>query len=243
MHLKIIIAFFHPYLGSTSLATDPTSVDEPSVSAVTVDFLCEHGGVLLRMQDQERSAEASRKRRLGFDDAILSTRNLCGVPRDKVVHDLGGRELRDRREDAERIASEQNDVLGMTSYARDLRIGDEIDGIGATGVLGEAVVSIFDDAGVLVEDDVLEDGPKANGVEDVGFLLGREVNALGVAPALDVEDARIRPAVLIVADQLTVGVRRERRLARTREAKEERDVTIGTFVSRRVEREDAGLWH
>ncbi|MPM95658.1 hypothetical protein SDC9_142813 [bioreactor metagenome] len=37
-------------------------------------------------------------------------------------------------------------------------------------------------------------------------MLLRQVDALGVAAALDVEDAPVAPAVLIVADQLAVRV-------------------------------------
>ena len=54
---------------------------------------------------------------------------------------------------------------------------------------------------VLVEDDVLQHRAEAERLEDVGLRLRRQVDRLGVAAALDVEDAAVGPAVLVVADQ------------------------------------------
>ena len=85
-------------------------------------------------------------------------------------------------------------------------VGDGLERIGAAGVLGEAVVVEVGHAGHRVEDHVLEHGAEAGGGRvDLRLGLGREVDRLGVAAALEVEDAVVRPAVLVVADQPRAG--------------------------------------
>ena len=73
---------------------------------------------------------------------------------------------------------------------------------------------------VFVQHHVFTDGTKADGVEDLGLVEGIQAFALGVAAALDVEDAHVGPAVLIVADQQARRVSRERGLAGAGQAKE-----------------------
>jgi hypothetical protein len=65
--------------------------------------------------------------------------------------------------------------------AGDLGVGNEVDGIGATGVLGNARVLVVGLASRVVVGDVLEDGTEADGAEDLGLLLSVETDALGVA--------------------------------------------------------------
>jgi hypothetical protein len=66
-----------------------------------------------------------------------------------------------------------------------------------------------------------------------------EPDRLGVAAALEVEHALVRPAVLVVADQRPLRVGRQRRLARPREPEEQRDPAVRVVVRRAVHREDA----
>ena len=74
------------------------------------------------------------------------------------------------------------------------------------------------------------------------MLLG-QIDALGVAASLDVEDAVIGPAVLVVADELPPDIGRQGRLAGSREAEEERDLAARPLVGAAVHREDAPLGH
>ena len=67
---------------------------------------------------------------------------------------------------------------------------------------------------VLIKHDILEDASEADGIPDLGFFLFFETDALGVAAALDVEDAVVTPAVLVVADEGARWVCGERRFAR-----------------------------
>jgi hypothetical protein len=49
-----------------------------------------------------------------------------------------------------------------------------------SGVLRERRIVVVDDAGLWIENDILEDGTKANSAKDIGLLLGRESYTLGI---------------------------------------------------------------
>lgn len=104
-------------------------------------------------------------------------------------------------------------------------------------VLGEGGVVVVDLAGDIIKDDVLKDRAEADGAENIGFLLGRKANALGVATTLNVEDTVFTPAVLIVTNQGAVGVGGKRGLAGAGETEEESDIAILALVGGGVERE------
>src|SRR5262249_57432964 len=92
--------------------------------------------------------------------------------------------------------------------------------------LGLLLAAEIEPSGV-VDHDVLEQRAELvrRGV-DLRLGLGREADHLRVAAILEVEDAGVAPAVFVVADQLPGGIGGERRLARTRQAREKRDVTL-----------------
>ena len=85
------------------------------------------------------------------------------------------------------------------------------------------------------------DRAKLDGVKDVGLFLGRQANTLGIAPAFDVEDAIIGPAVLIVANQGALGVGGQSGLASTRKTEEDSHITVDAFVGGGVQSEDVVL--
>lgn len=210
-----------------------------------LDLVGQHLGVPHRVKGEERLSEAGREGGLGLGDALLGTRHLGGVTGDKVEHGLLRGEFRDRGQDTAGVASEEDDVGWVAGGdARDLCVLDVLDGVGAAGVLCEGRVLVVDLTGDGVEDDVLEDGAEADGVEDVGLLLGGEADALGVAAALDVEDALVGPAVLVVANQGALGVGGEGGLTGTGETEEDGNVAVGALVGGGVEGQDVVLdWH
>src|SRR3954447_15828055 len=80
---------------------------------------------------------------------------------------------------------------------------------------------------VRVDRDVLEDRPeRVRRLVDLGLRLRGELDHLRVAAALEVEDAAVPPAVLVVADKGARRISRKRRLPRAREAEEDRDAAI-----------------
>ena len=164
---------------------------------------------------------------------------LRGITSQEVVASLLSSQLADRWENAESVASEHDDVLGLTlDNARNTGVGNELDGVRAPGVLGDANVVVVGFTRNDVIDDVLKDRTETDGVVDLRLLLGGKVDALGIAPTLDVENTIVRPDVLVIPDQLAVGIGRQCGLSRSRETKEECDIAVlRTDVSRGVERE------
>lgn len=206
------------------------------------DLVRKHLSVLHGVKSKEGLGEARGESGLGLGDTLLGTGHLGGVTRDEVVHGLGGVELGDGREDTTSVAGEENDVGRVAAgHAGDLGVLDVLDGVSDTSVLGEGGVIVVDNASGGIENDVLEDGTELDGVENIRLLLGGEANALGVAAALNVEDATVAPAVLVVTDQGTLGVGRESGLASTGETEENGDIAVVTLVGGRVKGEDVVL--
>ncbi len=74
-------------------------------------------------------------------------------------------------------------------------------------VLSEVVRVKIEHSGACIDRHVLEDGSEPpRGLVNLGLGLRPESNHLGVAAALEIEDAVVAPAVLIVADQRPLRV-------------------------------------
>ena len=227
---------------SGSTGTNPTGVEEPGVGTVLLDLLGEHSGVAHGVKRKEGLGEARGESSLGLGDTLLGTGHLRGVTRDEVVHGLLGVELGDGRKDTAGVAGEENDVLGVAvRLAGDLGVLDVLDGVGAASVLGQGVVIVVDNTGDRVENNVLEDGTELDGVENIGLLLCGETNGLSVATTLDVEDTCVRPAVLVVTDERTLGVSRQGGLAGTGQTEEDGNIAVLALVGGRVKGEDVVL--
>ena len=70
----------------------------------------------------------------------------------------------------------------------------------------DGVVIEVDNASVGVEHHVLQNGTKADSVVDVWLVDLAQVDALGVATALNVGHAIITPSVLVVTNEVAVGI-------------------------------------
>jgi hypothetical protein len=77
-------------------------------------------------------------------------------------------------------------------------------------LLAQVVPRFFDLTGIPqgggIDDHVLHDRSEADRVPDLRLLLLRKVDALRVAAALEVENARVRPAVLVVSYETPLGI-------------------------------------
>ena len=89
------------------------------------------------------------------------------------------------------------------------------DRIGNARVFRDRRVRVVRNARILVQHDILRHAPEADSAEDERFGLGREIDALRIAAAFDVEDALFRPPVLVVADELAAVHGGKRGLARS----------------------------
>jgi hypothetical protein len=194
------------------------------------------------VKSQERLSKAAGECSLGLGDTVLGTSHLGSVTRDEVEHGLGAVKLGDWRKDTASIASEEDDVAGHAGrQARNLSVADVLDGVGTSCVLSEGGVIVVDLTSLGVEDNVLEDGTVADGAVNIGLLLGREANGLGVATTLEVEDTAVTPAVLIVTDESTLRVGREGGLASSRQTEEKGYIAVLALVGGGVKGEDIVL--
>mmetsp|Transcript_58419 Transcript_58419/g.153834 ORF Transcript_58419/g.153834 Transcript_58419/m.153834 type:complete len:661 (+) Transcript_58419:301-2283(+) len=231
-------------------AAHPAGVHEVRVGAVLLELGGEHLGVDEGVPHEEGRAEAGGEGRLGLLHALLRAGHLGGVAGDEVVHDLVLSQLRDRGQHAEGVAGQKDDLLRVELHlGRDARVRDELQRVRDARVLREGDIVVVHFACRVVPDHVLEHGAKADRVVDLRLLLAREADGLGVAAALDVEDALRVPDVLVVSDEVTLGVGAEGRLPRAREAEEDGHVVVRPDVRRGVQREGAlgrgevALWH
>ena len=205
------------------------------------DLLAEQPGVDRRVARQEGRAEAGGERRLGLAaEAALGAGEPRRIARQEVVHRLFRGEPADRRQHAEGIRRQHHDVGRVPAHPRHVDIAEKMQRVGGAGVFGQRAVVEIGYPGVGVDDHVFQQRAEAEaGVVDLGLGLGREVDRLGVAPALEIEHAVIGPAMLVVADQNAGGIGRERRLAGPREAEEDCRVAAGPDIGRAVHRQHA----
>ena len=133
----------------------------------------------------------------------------------------------DGRKNTEGIASQHNDVGGLTvDKTRDLSVGDKLNRVGTTSVLGDANIIVVRNSGSRAVNDILKDAAVSDSIENIRLLLCREVDAFGVTSAFNVEDTSVRPNMFVVADEKTVRVSGEGGLAGTRKTEKEGDVTL-----------------
>ena len=153
--------------------------------------------------------------------------DLRSVTSQEVIASLLRSELAHRGKHTEGIAGQHDNVRGLAvNNTRNLSVRDIFNWVCTTGILRDADVLVVGSAVQWIVDDVLEDAAVLDGVENIGFLLSGQVNALGVASTFDVKDTRVRPDMLIVSDEQTVGVGRKGGLSGTRKTEEESDVTL-----------------
>ena len=205
-------------------AAGPAGIDQPAIDLVLVDVVAQQIGIDRRVARQERRAEAGREFRLHADQTLsrcrrpwrCSPRGNDTSPDSAVSLAIGGITPIG-------VGGEEDDVLGMAGAAGARGIRNEIERIGRARVLGLGGVVVIGNARHRIESDVFQHGAETvGGVPDLGLGLARELDGLGVAAALEIEDAVRAPAVLIVADQRAVRIGRQRGLAGAGQAEEQR---------------------
>jgi hypothetical protein len=124
-----------------------------------------------------------------------------------VIAGLFGSEFADRRQYAESIASQHDDIGGLTiDDTRNLGIGNELDRVCTACIFGNTDIVVIRVTVKRCIDDVLKDRSESDGVENVRFFLGGEIDAFGIASSFDVEYAGVRPDVLVITDEEAAGV-------------------------------------
>lgn len=204
-------------MADTLATTYPTRVDKPDLGLVLGTLLRKHLRVHIRVQGKESLAVAGREGQLWFSNAHFSSSNLGCVTRDEMVHGLLWVELGHRWQDTVCVTGEEDNVLGVTTDGWNLDVSDMLERVAHTSVWRQADVVVVDDtrfALLLVVAGILNDSAKFDGIENVRLLSAGKTIGLSIAATLDVEHIFVRPDVLIVTDQQTLGVGRQSGLAR-----------------------------
>src|SRR5690554_805714 len=213
-------------LADTVAAAGPAGVDQINLGAKSVDALDQQLGIDTGRTREERCAKAGGE---GGLDAPAGT-HFGGTHQGRVTgQEVVGRlfvvEDGHRRQYAGQVAGQEDDGVGLagTVFGRDFfDVGQRV---GGTGVLGQAVVGVIGRA-LVVQHDVFEHGAKLDGFPDDRFVFLGQVDALGVAATLDVEDGAHAPAVLVVADQVAAFVGRQGGLAGAGQAEEQCGIAV-----------------
>ena len=162
----------------------------------------------------EGRTKASGERRLRLGHAALCACNFGGETRQEVIHRLRRCETRNGGQNTECIAGQHDDVLGVAAKRCLGRVRDVVQRIRAAHVRSQAIVLEIQLFGFWVIDHVLDHCAELRcGFVDFRFGLWAKVDSFGVATALKVERATIRPAMLVIADQRARRISGKRRFA------------------------------
>src|SRR5262245_42434918 len=101
----------------------------------------------------------------------------------------------------------------MPSDPRDHAVLDEIHRIRGPRIFGNAVIVVIRHVSNWVENNVLQHTPEADRIPNLGFVLLRQLDALGVTSTFEVEYSVPAPAMLVITNEPTRGIGRECRLA------------------------------
>ena len=109
----------------------------------------------------------------------------------------------DWRKYAERISCQEDNNLRNSSLSRNLSIVNVGDRVAHTGILRDRVIIIIRLSCFRIQNYVLHLASETDGIVNLRLILRIQIDALCIAAALEVEYAVVRPAVLVVTDELS----------------------------------------
>src|SRR3990167_657658 len=228
-------------LASAVATASPAGVDQVNLGAEAADTLDQQFSVFASRTREERRAEAGGESRL---DAAARTHfggtNQRGVAGEKVVSRLLFVKDRYRWQYASQVAGEEDHRVRLAAKVLLAALLNQLQRVGRTAVLGQAVVGVVRYA-VFIEHHVFQHGAELNGFPDHRLVLLRQVDALGIATAFDVEHHAHTPTVLVIADQVAAFVSRQGGFASARQTEEQGHVAFFTDVRRAVHRQHVGV--
>src|SRR5215469_14141066 len=160
-----------------------------------------------------------------------------------MIHRLFSVKPGDRRHDAESVCSEHDDMAWVRPEPLRVGVGNKIDRIAGARVLGQALIVDIGDPRLFIEHDVFEHRAKpADRGIDFGLRGRRQIDYLGIAAAFKIEHTLGAPTVLVVADQGSRTIGRQRRLAGTGKPEKYRAVALRADIRRSVHRQYVARW-
>ena len=211
----------------------PSGIDKPDFHPMGFDIFPEEFRVLPRMQGQKRSAKTGAKGRRGLSNTFFRASHFCGIAIDKVIHGLCGRQFGYRRQHTKCITSQKDDVFRLTASAGLGGIRYLRNRIRRAGIFCQRTIIQINSAGRFIQHHILQNRTEgACGLENLRLLLCRQFDHFGVATPLEIKDAVLTPAMLVIADQGPRCISRQRRLAGTGQTEEHRCAAIVPDVGR-----------
>ena len=135
--------------------------------------------------------------------------------------------MRDGRHHAGSIAGQENDRPGVSASLFGNCIVDGGERIRCAGILRYRIVVQIDHPRHGVEDHIFKDRSVFRSARmNLRLRRSGELNHFRVTSPFEVEHAFVAPAVLVVSDELAVGVRRQRCLSGSRQSEEHRCIAV-----------------
>ena len=164
-HQLILIHWLSPMNLSSPLLS-PTRL-QPTSSQTQGKIRSYFGG----MMNDESFTKAAGERSLGLRDANFRSGDFSRVTSDEVILGLGRSQLADRWQHTESITSQQDDVLRVTTHARDTSVGNVFNGVRGTSVFSDSQVVEINFVRDTIHYNIFQYRAKANGIKDLRLLL------------------------------------------------------------------------
>ncbi len=143
-----------------------------------------------------------------------------------MIHGLLRRQARNRRQHSESVGGEEQHVGRMSAHAGNDGVVDKLQAVSGARILGELVGIEIQQSQLGIHLDVFEHGAEADRVPDLRLFFFREIDALGVAAAFEIENAALAPAVLVIANQAALRIGGKRGLTSAGEAEKQRHASV-----------------
>src|SRR5690606_26486251 len=180
-------------------ATGPAGVDQEYVRIEFVHALHQQLGILTGATREEGCTEAGGEGALDAGaGAHFGGAHQRGVTGQEVIGRCFTGQLGDGRQYTGQVAGQEDNVLGFAGAVLDHALVDVFQRVGRTGVLRLRYVGVIRNARDRIHHHVFQYRTELDCVPDHRLVLLRQVDALGVATALDVEHHALAPAVLVV---------------------------------------------
>ena len=153
---------------------------------------------------------------------------------------VGGRftgQLRYWRQHTGQIAGQEGNALRLAGAVFNDALVDVLERVGGASVLGFGNVGVVGQTGLRIDHHVFQYRAELDRVPDYRLVLLRQVDALGVAAAFDVEHHTFAPTVLVVTNQVTGRIGGQGGFARAGQTEEQYYVTVVADVGRAMHRQ------
>src|SRR5262249_23594162 len=108
----------------------------------------------------------------------------------------------------------------MTTNSWYHRVFDKFDRIRSTRIFCVTNVSVVRYSGDRIDYNIFENRSKADSVIDLWLFFFRKVNTFGIATAFEIEDARRTPAMLVISNESSQWISRQRSFTSPGESEE-----------------------